>query len=141
MARSFISNPVSLQDGAEISKSLTKSIWHFYLPSKSVMKFHIMKLKCFSESKQIRIFLVNLDHNWNTFRWKTKIIFRTSEGRLKYVLFYWDKRTNFERTKYVHFRSHADWDSTTLRKKCPHFPAFRLNTERCRHFLCSAIIR
>ena len=31
--------------------------------------------------------------------------------------------------------------SSTLRKKCLHFPAFRPNTERCGHFLCSAIIR
>ena len=51
------------------------------MPSKSVMKFHIMKLKCFSESKQITIFLMNLNCNWNTFRWKMKIIFRTSKRR------------------------------------------------------------
>ena len=109
MGRSFISNSVSIQNGAKISKSLTKSIQRFYMPSKSVMKFHIMKLKCFSESKQIAVFLMNLNRNWNTFRWKMKIIFRTSKGRLKDFLFYWDERTNFERTKDVYFRSRADW--------------------------------
>ena len=38
-----------------------------------------------------------------------KIIFRTSKRRLKDFLFYWDERTNFERTKDVYFRSRADW--------------------------------
>ena len=109
--RRFISNSVSNQDGAKISKSLTKSIQRFYMPSKSVMKFHIMKLKCFVESKKITIFLMNLNRNCNTLRWKMKIIFRTSKRRLKDVLFYWDERTNFERTKDVHFRSRADWES------------------------------
>ena len=68
MARSFISNSVCNQDGAKMSKSLTKSIQRFYMPLKSVMKFHIMKLKCFSESKKITIFLMNLNRNCNTFR-------------------------------------------------------------------------
>ena len=70
---SIFSNPVSIQDGAKISKFLSKSIHQFYMPSKSVMKFH-MKLKCFSENKQIRIFFMNLNFNWNAFRWKTNII-------------------------------------------------------------------
>ena len=109
MARSFISNSVSNQDGAKISKSLTKSIQRFYMPSKSVMKFHIMKLKCFIESKKITIFLMNLNRSCNTFRWKMKIIFRTLKRRLKDVFFYWDERTNFERRKDVHLRSRADW--------------------------------
>ena len=65
----------------KISKYLTKSIHRFYMLSKSVMEFHIMKLKCFSESKQITIFLMNLNCNWNTIRWKMKIIFRTSKRR------------------------------------------------------------
>ena len=103
-------NSVSNQDGAKISKSLTKSIQWFYMPSKCVIKFHIIKLQCFIESKKITIFLKNLNRNCNTFRWKMKIIFRTSKRRLKDVLFYWDKRTNFERTKDFYFRSRTDWD-------------------------------
>ena len=44
-----------------------------------------------------------------------KIIFRTSKRRLKDVLFYWDERTNFERTKDIHFRSRADSGETILK--------------------------
>ena len=45
---------------------------------------------------------------------KDENFFRTSKGRLKDVLFYWDERTNFERTKDVHFRSRADWTCTVI---------------------------
>ena len=81
MVHSLISNSVLIQDGAKISKSLTKIIQQFYMLSKSVMKSQNIKIKCFSGSKQITIFLMNLNHNWNTFRWKMKIIFRMSKRR------------------------------------------------------------
>ena len=93
---------------APISQNLLQKVSSDLDAFKKCHKLHIMKLKCFPENKQITIFLMNLNCNWNAFRCRTKIIFRTSKRRLKDVLFYWDKWTNFERTKDVYFRSRAD---------------------------------
>ena len=95
MVHSLISNSVLIQDGAKISKSLTKIIQQFYMLSKSVMKFQNIKIKCFSGSKQITIFLMNLNHYWNAFRWKIKIIFRMSKRGLKDALFLMGRTDQF----------------------------------------------
>ena len=42
---------------------------------------------------------------------KDEIFFRESQRHLKDVPFHWDERTNFERAKDVHIRSHANWVS------------------------------
>ena len=34
-----------------------------------------------------------------------------TKRRLKDIFFYWDERSNFGRTRDVHFRSRADWES------------------------------
>ena len=122
MPRSFISNSVSNQDGAKISKSLTKSIQRFYMPSKSVMKFHIMKLTCFIESKKITVFLMNLNRNCNIFRWKMKIIFGTSKRRLKDVLSLSGRTDQFWTYKRRSVWSRADWEiiySTIIKTNFP----------------------
>ena len=110
---SFSTNLVYIHDRAEISKLCQKVFKRFCMPSKSVMKVNIMKLKCLFENKRLTIIFNNLNCSSKAFSWWQKLFSRllkkTSKRRQKMSFFSWDERTNFERTKDVHFTSRADW--------------------------------
>ena len=96
------------------SQNLCQKVFkRFCMPSKSVMKVNIMKLKCLFENKRLTIIFKNLNCSSKAFRWWQKLFWRllkkTSKRRQEMSFFSWDERTNFERTKDVHFTSRADW--------------------------------
>ena len=95
MPHSFISNPVSIHDGTKISRFLTKSIQAILNAFKKCHEVSYHENQCFSEKKRLTIFFMNLNCNWNAFRWRTKIIFWTSNRRLKTSFFFLGRTDQF----------------------------------------------
>ena len=92
ISHSFINNLVSIHDTRKKRHQnlLRKVFKQFCMPSTSVMKFNIMKLRCLSENKWLTFFLMNLNCNWKPLRWWQKLFSR----RLKNVLFFFLGQTN-----------------------------------------------